>query len=203
MRLSTFSRALVLALSLGIGSTTASAAVIFSDNFDDGDVSDWTKTTNFLDGDTVVTVRSDSFVSAPYAMLVYLIPRTGSGTDLFVRASKAFTTVVSGSHHIELNASSGSCNGCIISFDVLVDGNLLERAQFTAGFSSRSLNVDLSAGDHTLTLGMHTTAAFSGTFPASFDNVRISDGRLIPEPGALALLGLGFAGLMATRRRKL
>lgn len=178
----------------------AAAAVIFSDNFDDADVSDWTKTTNY-GGSTTMGVAS-STVSAPHSLLTAMSAPPG-GVDLFVRASHNFTSVVSGPHVLDLYAFSSPCSGCTISYDVLIDGVLLQRGQSYPALTPHSYNVSLSAGSHTLTLGMHTTNASSGGFYATFDNVTISDSRSIPEPGTLALLGLGLAGFAATRRRKL
>jgi hypothetical protein len=49
---------------------------------------------------------------------------------------------------------------------------------------------------------MHTTNASGGHFLAKFDNVALSASAAVPEPGAWALMILGFAGLGAALRRR-
>ncbi len=178
------------------------AGVIFSDNFDDGDVSDWTKATNFA-GSTTVTVDSVEFVSPGYSLITYLDVPPLSGTNLYVRASHDFVAPTAGNYTLDLWARSAPCQGCVISYDVLVDGTLLDRRQIFT-FESRSFALNgLSAGTHVLSLGMFTTAAFLGRFRAFFDNVTISTaGPLaVPEPASALLFGAGAFVLLGAARR--
>ena len=194
-------RTTLLAAALAATTSGASAATtVFSDNFDDGDVSDWVKSTNY-GGSSVVTVRGDSFVSPGFALYTYLDAPPGGGS-LVVRASHDFFAPVAGDYLLELSARSSPCSGCTMSYDVLVDGGSLTRTFAPSAFEARSFTLTgLAAGTHTLTLGMHTTNASSGRFNASFDDVVISTTAPIPEPGAWALM-LGGLGLVAAAGRR-
>lgn len=186
------------------------AATIFSDNFDDGDVSDWTKTTNY-GGTNAVTVRTDSFVSPSYSMWTYLEAPPG-GVDLIVRASHDFTTSEAVDHTLSLWARSSPCSGCTISYDILVDGVSLARTFAPIAFEFRSFLLSgLTPGLHSLALGIHTTNASSGNFSASFDDVLITSSDVvdpgpgtgeIPEPATMALIGGGLAALAMLRHNR-
>ncbi len=192
----------VLVAALAAGTSGASAAtVVFADSFDDADVSDWTKSTNY-GGTSNVTVWSDALVSPGFALYTYLDAPPG-GVNLMVQASHAFVAPVAGDYLLELSARSSPCSGCTISYDVIVDGNRLTRTFAPTSFESRSFTLaGLTSGSHTLSLGVHTTNASSGRFNASFDDVVISTTAPIPEPGTWALMlgGLGLVA-MAGRRR--
>ena len=193
--------ALAAAVLAATTSAASAATIVFSDDFDDGDVSDWVKSTNY-GGSSVVTVRSDSFVSSGFALYTYLDAPPG-GTNLVVRASHDFFAPVAGDYLLELSARSSPCSGCTMSYDVLVDGGSLARTFAPTAFEARSFTLTgLAAGTHTLTLGMHTTNASSGRFNASFDDVRISTTAPIPEPGTWALMLGGLGLLTATARRR-
>jgi len=175
------------------------AAIVFSDNFGDGDVTDWTKTTNHT-GTNAVTVRTDSVVSADYALYTYLIAPPG-GVDLIVHASHDFLAPVFADYTLDLWARSSPCSGCTISYDVLVDGVSLDRKFAPNTFEARSFDLTgLSAGNHTLTLGIYTTNASSGNFNASFDDVTISTTSAVPVPAALWLFASGLFGMLGARK---
>ena len=192
----------VLAMMLLLSGRPTSATIIFSDNFDNGDVSDWVKTTNY-GGSSAVTVRSDSFVSPDFSLFTYLDAPPG-GISLFVHASHDFVAPLTTDYTLDFWGRSSPCSGCTISYDVLVDGVLLDRKFAPTAFEQRSFALNgLSAGTHLLSLGIFTTNASSGRFSASFDNVVISTtSTTIPEPSALLLYGLGFLGLIGYSWRK-
>jgi len=191
---------------LGISAATpAGATVVFSDGFDDGDVSDWSKTTNYA-GTTAVSIRNDLFVSPSGALFVYLDAPPG-GSALNVRASHGFNAPVAGDYTLGLSARSAPCDGCTISYDILVDGVLLDRRSAASAFDGRNFSLNgLTAGAHTLTLGMFTIVAFAGRFNASFDDVVIATAATAPEtpvplPASIVLVGTALASLTRLKAR--
>lgn len=193
---------MLAAFTLTLAAPVASAATtVFSDNFDDGDVSDWTLTTNYA-GTTFLGVRDDAFVSPGFALYTYLQAPPG-GIQLVVRGSRTFEAPVAGDYVLDLFARSSPCGGCTISYDVLVNGVSLDRKFAPDAFEARSFALTgLAAGEHTLTLGIHTTNASSGRFSASFDDVVISTTAPIPEPGTWALMAGGLGLVLAAGRRR-
>jgi PEP-CTERM motif len=177
---------------------------VFSDSFDDGDVSDWVVSGSGNITVPVVAVRTDSVVSGPGALWTYFdAPSGGTGAG-FVRATHSFMAPVAADYTLDLWARSSACDGCIMHFDVLVDGQSRTRdGTSQAAFSQRSFSlVGLAAGQHMLTLGMYTDAASSGRFQASFDDVRISTLAPVPEPAAVWLMLGGLVALGAVARRR-
>lgn len=177
---------------------------VFSDSFDDGDVSDWVVSSSGNITVPVVEVRTDSVVSGPGALWTYFnAPSGGTGAG-FVRATHSFVAPVTADYTLDLWARSAPCSGCTMYFDVLVDGQRLTRdADAKNGFSQRSFSLTaLAAGQHQLTLGMYTSGASNGRFQASFDDVRISTLAPVPEPAAVWLMlgGLVALGVVARRR---
>jgi hypothetical protein len=168
------------------------ASVVFADDFDDNDVSDWTFTTNYGGGAGVDT----GGVLGPY------IDAPPGGVDLTARASHTLN-LAAGDYTLALDAFAIVCGGCTVSYDVLFDGDLLTRTAGSNAFDHRDFDLGtLTAGVHTLTLGMHTTNASNGHFLAKFDNVELSGTSAAPEPGAWALMILGFAGAGTALRRR-
>jgi hypothetical protein len=167
------------------------ATVVFSDSFDDGDVSDWVKSTNHA-GPSQVDVRSDLFVSPGFALWTYLDAPPG-GSNLTTTGTHEFVAPVSGNYELTLSAISTSCVGCTVSYEVFVDGIRLDRKSAPTSFESRLFSLPgLAAGSHTLGLGIHTDVAIAGRFNASFDDVVISTTALVPEPAAYVTMCIGL-----------
>jgi hypothetical protein len=201
-------RSLLVAMACA-ASLPAAAAVVFADDFEDADVSDWAVSASAGVITPVVTTRTDSVHGGSHAMWVYFdAPNGGRGANT-VRATHSFVAPVAGDYTIELWARSAPCGGCTMSFDVLLDGMLLTRdGGSPSAFTQETFSfTGLAAGLHQLTLGMHTNAAASGRFQASFDDVRISTTAVIPTavpaPAGLALVlaGLGVVGAQRRSRR--
>ena len=194
---------LFVGAAIAMAASAGNAMVVFSDNFDDGDVSDWVKSTNY--GGTT-SVQTDGTAVSGLSLFTFLNAPPG-GTDLVVWATKSFNAPVAGDYLLSLYAVSTVCSGCIVSYDIFVDAGATHtsRTNHTAGFQLVEINLNgLAAGSHALTLGVHTTNASSGTFGARFDNVEVSTQAEIPEASTLAALagGLAVGGAGVIRRRR-
>jgi PEP-CTERM motif len=178
------------------------ANVIFLDNFDDGDVSDWT-VSSLYPGTPMAMVRTDSFVSPSYALYTNFVTPTSS-TDYDFQANHVFTAPTAGNYILTLWARSSTCAACIVSYEIRVDGVSLTRT-FANDFEFRSFALNsLTAGAHTLSLGGYTTNSSRGIRSASFDDVMIesaAEANTTPEPASFGLLLAGL-GLLGIARRK-
>jgi hypothetical protein len=200
-------KASLLAATLVLATPAARATVIFSDNFDDGDVSDWTLSNSPNITAPVLTVDTAFFTSPGYSLFTYFDAPGGGTGEGTVRATRSFTAPVAGDYTLDLTAMSMECSGCVVSYDVLVDDISLTRTNEEVDLEARSFLLSgLGAGSHSITLGMYTTGAMSGRFLARFDDVVIStDAELpvgTPEPATAAILGAGLLGLAGLRRRR-
>ena len=183
------------ALAAAVSVEAQAATIVFADDFNDNDVSDW----SFVSNHTSAGVDTDGILG-PY------IDAPPGGSNLTARASRTLT-LLAGDYSLSLDAFAIVCQGCTVSYDVIFDGVSLTRTAGTNAFQARTFDLgSLAAGDYTLTLGMHTTNASSGHFLAKFDNVVLTGDNLVtgsvPEPGAWALMILGFGGAGAALRRR-
>src|SRR5262249_9770085 len=138
---------------------------------------------------------------------------TPLGSNLFVDANHLFTTT-NGTYTFTLQDATESCQGCVISARVLVDGivyatnsgaNALLGGVVTP-FSPVNFSVLLGAVVHPLSLELFKTLAINGAFKVYFDDVSIAGPTVsaTPPPAGLPLFatGLGALGLLGWRRKR-
>ncbi len=196
----------------------ASATILFVDNFDDGDVSDWT-VEYFGNSSSAANsgIEASSFdsVSDPYSLRTYFISEKSTAddncympNDCGVRAVTTFDVLDDGDYKLDLFARSRNCSGCDMFYEIFNNGTLLaSNIAFT--FEPQTFDLSLTTGTYELKLGLRTTAAYNGNFQAFFDDVCVAtDGRdecypsMVPEPSVIALFAAGLFGIGFARRRR-
>lgn len=149
-----------LAAVLLVAPGAASALTIYENDFETGDITDFVLTEA-----TVATGLSADFIAVDSpaigdgALRVALTKQQNTGNDLNPIArvtAEIFVPVAASDYVLDISARTSVCNGCVVSYDVLMDGGLLERDADTAAFAAESYALGfLSVGVHLLTLGVH------------------------------------------------
>lgn len=200
MRISMSAARLAAVAGVLLGSAQAHAATVFSDNFNDNDVSDWTLTTNYA---------GTAGIDAGGVLGPYINAPPGSNSHIFAQASKTML-LTGGDYMLSFDAFSPTCSGCTISYVVTLNG-VAEYSHASNGVWDIGRNVNLgplTTGMYTLGFAMETTNAIAGHFVADFDNVVLdrqeyaAPGGAVPEPSAWALMILGFGLAGASLRRR-
>jgi hypothetical protein len=141
---------------------------------------------------TAQTITSDAFAvtaNTTYTLSLWQQPRSGGDTMVI-------HTIITGSGGMQLNATQGnmaSITGSGTSTVTWTQGNTVASwVNYTATFVP-SLN-----GNVTLAFSNGT----GGSYGQALDNVTVTYDSAVPEPGTLALLAAGLAGLLCYAWRK-
>jgi hypothetical protein len=216
MRFQRILRTATASVVLWFGASSASATtIVFSDDFQDGDLAGWTLSSNYGGTSGIENTLlgggasgSSTLGAGDRSLRAFMVPPPGIplSNTTFTRAVTNFSAFAAGTYTLDLEARSRNCSGCTIFYEILLDGSaLIDHTSPSAGnvqaFEAKQFTLaGLSAGTHTLSLGVYTTNASSGEFQAFFDDVVISTD--IPEPATVAIFGLGLAGIGFSRRKK-
>jgi len=112
--------------------------------------------------------------------------------------SQTFSTILGYSYDVffAYSARSGSTSSSNEVFNVSVDGQSWNISDHVTG-SWKTFSQSFTATGNSATLTFTSVVPFSGTLGNFIDDVRVT----VPEPGALALLGLGLLGPGVARKR--
>jgi hypothetical protein len=197
MRISVSVAGALAAAGVLLGAAQAQASVVFSDDFNDNDVSDWILASNY---------SGPSGIDAGGVLGPYIDAPPGSPAPIHAEASQVLN-LVPGDYSLTFDAYVPSCSGCTISYFVALD-TAVKYLHASNGVWDIGQTVDfgpLAGGPHLLSLGMYTTLAISGHFVAKFDNVVLDAERLaptaVPEPATWTMMLVG-AGLMGASLRR-
>lgn len=200
-----------LAVGLLAGPMAAQANLVVNGDFETGDLSGWT---------TYTTANGGLGIGFP-SVIAFDVTGGGASNAAKVKVGQiAFTPGVSegggiyqlftfGGGDISINmdiaVQADSANGTAGLFELFVDDVLLDSFDFgsiqddTTERASLGYSGVLASGDHYLRIQMTRTARVGPTPYQYLDNIVVA---AVPEPGTLALLGLGILGMGVSRRRK-
>ena len=95
-------------------------------------------------------------------------------------STRTFTVPTTGNYNVSATIGTAECGGCTMFSKLLLDGRLIFNEPGTSfGVATHppvvfdKTVVPLSAGTHSVTMQMQTTAACSGFFVADFDDISI------------------------------
>lgn len=171
-------------VALSFGNRLIAPAAVFEENFDGG-LSGWSQTLcqRGSGQDCFITTRTDPApVPSPpnwgASGLVDTVP--GCGSSVASRHSKSFTVQTSGNYEIQAVMFGSTCSGCTVTARLFVDNQQIfakpgQRLGVTPPQPPASFSavVPLTAGQHSIQIGMTSTLACSGTFQGEFDNISI------------------------------
>jgi hypothetical protein len=160
--------------------------VIFEEKFDDG-ISGWTQTVcQRGSGQTcfISTVTTPTPVPSPPNWGASGLLDTTPGTctsPVSSRHSKTFTVPTAGNYEVKSVMFGSICSGCTVKAQLYIDSvRILERAGQRLGVTppqppvTLSAVVSLTAGQHSIQIGMTSDLACSGTFQGEFDDISIT-----------------------------
>jgi len=196
------------AVLLTFSAAATSAAVIDFDDLAGGSLSAGTLVTNQYAGVGVTFV--DSYTGGAHAenFLGSLMPGSSAPNVLWTdqgggSLSGQYLEVLFSSAVTGVSALFGTSLGADITLEAYSGTTLLNSLTLVGSVSSGGvLSGTIGVGDAGVTSARFFSNSGGGrSFNFSIDNLAFNSGT-VPEPGTLALLGLGLAGLGVSRRRK-
>jgi hypothetical protein len=207
-------RVFLAAVALASAASSSALTVVFADDFEDGNVGDWSEAAQFPEIASVFTSTRHHSGSFGLGVSINVSP---SMPFSFASASREFIAPAAGDYYLDLwvrtdEASMSSLMSAAM-YTVRVDNRGIAARISSQTFRHVTFVLDnLSTGAHTLSLGVvNTFPSFGdlsnwrgGLYSAFFDDVSIATTAQapIPEPGTQGLLASALCLLWFSCRRR-